>query len=245
MIPVVGLIIAQIVVARGHFTSDAIAAPSAIMMAGARALLDGSILVLTGQTLAAVIVGLGIGCGLGVSIGSVLGTFPTINRSMEFTVEALRPIPSVALLPLAMLIFGFGYRMEFSLIAFSAMWPMLILTRQAVAHIEPCLIEVSRMVGFGFLNHVVKIILPATLPRLFVAFRLAAGFALTVAITVEIAANPLGLGYAMITAQLSLHPALMLALLIWVGIIGWLFNGGLLWAQRRLFGPSATAGLEQ
>jgi len=82
-------------------------------------------------------------------------------------------------------------------------------------------------------------VLPAALPRIFVAFRLAAGIALIVAVTVEIAINPLGLGYAMMNAQQTLRPALMLALLVWIGLIGWGFNGLLLWMQNRLFGPAA------
>jgi ABC-type nitrate/sulfonate/bicarbonate transport system permease component len=111
-----------------------------------------------------------------------------------------------------------------------------------VAGIEPRLVEVARVLGFGFLDRVRKIILPAALPRIFVAFRLASGIALIVAVTVEVAANPLGLGHGIMVAQQSLQPALMFAFLVWIGVLGWALNGFLLWAQRRLFGPAAMAG---
>jgi NitT/TauT family transport system permease protein len=78
-----------------------------------------------------------------------------------------------------------------------------------------------------------------------VAFRLSAGIALIVAVTVEIAANPLGLGYNMILAQQTLRPELMLALLVWLGVVGWTFNHLLLWSQRYLFGPAAMTGLQR
>ena len=65
-------------------------------------------------------------------LGSVVA-----DRLMEFSVESLRPIPSVALIPVAMLTFGFGFRMEIAIVAFAAFWPVLILTRNAVAGIEP------------------------------------------------------------------------------------------------------------
>jgi ABC-type nitrate/sulfonate/bicarbonate transport system permease component len=63
---------------------------------------------------------------------------------MEVTIEALRPIPSIALLPIALIALGFGYRMEIVIVAFACIWPLLILSRAAVGSIEPRLIEVSR-----------------------------------------------------------------------------------------------------
>jgi NitT/TauT family transport system permease protein len=160
---------------------------------------------------------------------------------MEFSVEALRPIPSVALIPVAMLIFGFGFRMEIAIVSFASFWPVLILTRNAVANVDVALYDVARVLRLTPLARTVKIVLPAALPRIFVAFRLAAGIALTVAVTVEVSTNPLGLGYGMMLAEQSLHPELMLAYLLWIGIIGWGLNFAITNAQRRLFGRSAQA----
>lgn len=245
VLPVVVLLGAQFAISAWNLRSDAIAAPSDVVVAGFGALLDGTMLWVTGQTLFTVTVGLVIGCLLGVLVGSLLGIFSFVSDLFEFSIEAMRPIPSVALIPLALLVYGFGYRMEIAIIAFSVFWPMLILTRLAVVDVEPRLVEVSRMLGFGTVKRVTKIFIPAALPRLFVAFRIAVGFALTVAVTVEIAANPLGLGYNMITAQLSLHPDLMFAMLIWVGVLGCIVNSGLLWLQRRWFGTDVPDELPQ
>ena len=82
----------------------------------------------------------------------------------------------------------------------ACVWPLLILTRAAVAGVEPRLMEVARALRLGLAARVFKIIVPAALPRIFVAFRLAAGIALIVAVTVEIAVNPLGLGEGIMTA---------------------------------------------
>ena len=113
-----------------------------------------------------------------------------------------------------------------------------------MAGVEPRLIQVARALGFGLASCVWKIILPAALPRIFVAFRLAVGIALIVAVTVEIAANPLGLGYNMMLAQQTLQPELMFALLFWLGIMGWALNHAMLWSQKRLFGPAAMVRIE-
>ena len=104
------------------------------------------------------------------------------------------------------------------------MWPLLILTRAAVRGVEPRLMEVSRALRLTPGARVTKIVIPAALPRIFVAFRLAAGIALIVSVTVEIAINPLGLGHAIMTAQQALRPDLMLAYLVWLGIVGWGLN---------------------
>src|SRR5262245_13259411 len=147
----------------------------------------------------------------------------------------LRPIPSVALLPLSLLVFGFGYRMEVAVIAFATFWPALILTQSAVAQIEPRLIEVSRLMGLTRLQMAWKIVLPAAAPRLMTGLRLAAGFALVVAVTAEIVSNPQGLGRDLMLAQETLRPDRMFAALVWVGLIGWGLNVTLLRLEHWLF----------
>lgn len=244
VIPVGFVVIAELAAWATGWESSLLAAPSAIVGAFFTALTDGTLATATLQTLATSLVGLGVGAAFGLVIGILLGLMPTADRLMEFSIEAFRPIPAVALIPIALLVFGFGFRMEIAIVAFAAFWPILILTRSAVAGVEPRLIQVARALGFGVTARVWKIVLPAALPRIFVAFRLAAGIALIVAVTVEIAANPLGLGYNMMLAQQTLRPELMLALLVWLGIIGWGLNHALLWSQRRLFGPAALVRID-
>ena len=151
-----------------------------------------------------------------------------------FSIEVFRPVPSVALIPLAMLIFGFGLRMEFSIVAFACFWPLMILTQAAVQQVEPRLLEVSQVLGLSSWQRAVKIILPAIVPRLFVALRLGVSVALVVAVTVEVAANPNGMGYAMMIAQQSMDPGLMLAWLFWIGVVGYIINKMALLIERRV-----------
>jgi NitT/TauT family transport system permease protein len=239
--PLALVVIGQIAAAIAHLQSDTLASPSAALVAGAQAFADGSIPLATLQTLANAFGGLALGGGIGLILGILLGSSAVADRLMEFSVESLRPIPSVALIPVAMLIFGFGFRMEIAIVSFASFWPVLILTRNAVANVDVALYDVARVLRLTPLARTLKIVLPAALPRIFVAFRLAAGIALTVAVTVEVSTNPLGLGYGMMLAEQSLHPELMLAYLLWIGIIGWGLNFAITNAQRRLFGRSAQA----
>jgi ABC-type nitrate/sulfonate/bicarbonate transport system permease component len=225
--------------ARAGGPSDSVAPPSQVLVALAGALADGALIIATRDTLACAFGGLAIGGALGLVLGLLLGMIGALNRLMEVTLELIRPIPSVALAPVALVALGFGYRLEIAIVAYASLWPVLLITRAAVAGVEPQLVEVSRALRLGVFARVAKIIVPAALPRIFVAFRLAAGFALIVAVTIEIAINPLGLGAGLMTAGQALRPELMLAFLAWIGIVGFALNLALVVAQRRLFGRAA------
>ena len=204
--------------------SDAVAPPSAAARALVKAITDGSLFAATSFTLQAAALGLGLGALLGLGGGILLGLSQRAAAAGFLSIEFLRPIPSVALIPIAMLVFGFGLRMELSVVAFATFWPLLILTQAAVRQVDPQLLEVAAALQLGLWQRTRKIVLPAMLPRLFIALRLGVAIALVVAVTVEIAANPNGMGYALMISQQSLDPALMLAWLFWIGVVGVAIN---------------------
>jgi ABC-type nitrate/sulfonate/bicarbonate transport system permease component len=209
-----------------------VAPPSAALLALVLALGDGSLVQGTAFTLGSAALGLLIGGLSGIGLGTLLGLSRRAAAMGFLSIVLLRPIPSVALIPLAMLVFGFGVDMEASIVAFATFWPLAILTQAAVRQVEPRLLEVATVLGLSAPARVWKIVLPAIVPRLFVALRLGVGVALVVAVTVEIAANPHGLGFGLSMAQQSLRPALMLAWLFWIACMGFALNALTLWLQR-------------
>ena len=242
VVPVAVLLMLEIWARLVHLQSDALAPPSAVAAALFEAFSDGAILIATRDTLVAAFAGLLTGGAIGLALGIALGLVTVLDRLLEVTIEALRPIPSIALLPIALIALGFGYRMEIAITGFACVWPMLIMSRDAVRGIEPRLIEVARALRLSAPDRVTKIIIPAALPRIFLAFRLAAGIALIVAVTVEITINPIGLGAGIMTAQQALRPDLMLAYLVWIGIVGSALNSALVLAQRHWFSRAAWIG---
>ncbi len=235
--PLILLVLAE-VGARAGGASDSVAPPSEVLAAFVGAVEDGSLLVATRDTLISAFGGLIVGAGLGLVLGLTLGSLRTLDRLLELALELLRPIPSVAVIPIALVALGFGYRLEIAIVAVACFWPPLILSRAAVRGVEPRLIEVARALRLTPLQETLKIVAPAALPRIFVAFRLATGVALVVAVTVEIAVNPQGLGYEAMTAGQALRPALMLAFIVWIGVVGYALNAALMLAQARLFGEA-------
>jgi len=241
-VPAALMVLAEAGMRLNQVQSDALARPTEVAGALWQAVRDGSVWLSSGQTLWAALAGLALGGGLGLLLGLWLGLSRRAAQASTLSVELLRPVPSVALIPLSMLVFGFGSGMEIAVVAFTCFWPMLILTQAAVRQVEPRLLEVAQMLGFPPLARVTKIVLPAALPRIFMAFRLSVGIALVVGVTVEIAANPQGLGYALMNAQQSLRPDLMFALVLWIGLMGWGLSAGLLALQHRWFRHSLPGG---
>ena len=201
--------------------------PLDILLAGWGGLRDGSILLATWQTFEAALLGLALAIVAGVLVGSILGLSSTTERVVGPTLEALRPIPAVAFIPLSLLLFGFGLPMEGMIVTYACVFPILIATVHAVRGIEPRLHEVARVLELSFVARMWKIILPAALARINVGIRVAVGFALVVAVTVEIIVNPRGLGYSLILAQQSLRVDLMYAQLLWLSVIGYTINAAL------------------
>jgi len=219
--------------------SDGLALPSQIAAALLDLVADGEIFLRSVETIAPIAIGVLIGGTLGLLIGIWLGLSTTAAQLAWLSIELFRPIPPVAIIPLTMLVYGIGIRMEAAIIGFACFWPMLLLTRDAVAGVDVRLFEVARMLGLPRRKQIVKIALPAAAPRVYTALRLTLGIALIVAVTTEIAANPFGLGYAIISAGLSLRPDVMYAFLTWLALLGWLLNLGLTALHRHLFGAAS------
>jgi ABC-type nitrate/sulfonate/bicarbonate transport system permease component len=237
LLPVVLLILWEAGADLGWVPVDSISNPSRLLVAGAVAVRDGPLLLATAQTLQTALGGLLLATLLGIALGVVFGLSPVLHGIVGPTLEAVRPIPPVAFIPLSLLIFGFGAPLEISIVTLACVWPVLIVTVAAVRGIEPRLIEVARVLELPMASRVWSIVLPATLARLGVGFRIAAGIALVVAITVEIVLNPRGLGFEMIVAQQKLQVDLLYALILWTGLIGVSFNLLVLNLERRILTP--------
>jgi NitT/TauT family transport system permease protein len=208
----------------GLLTLESLSRPSDILIAGYAALRDGSLLLATLQTCETALLGLAIAAAAGISVGTILGLLPTAERVAGPTIEALRPIPAIAFMPLALMMFGFGVRLEASIVAYACVWPILIVTIAAVRAVEGRLLEVAAVLQMPVWQRMLKIVLPAAFARINVGLRVAAAISLVVAVTVEIVLNPRGLGYQLILAQQALQVGLMWAQIVWLCVLGFVLN---------------------
>ena len=132
----------------GLLTLESLSRPSDIVAAGYAGLRDGSLLLATLQTCETALLGLAIAAVVGIAVGTVLGLAPTAEQIAGPTIEALRPIPAIAFMPLALMMFGFGVGLEASIVAYACVWPILIVTITAVRAIEARLLEVAAVLEF-------------------------------------------------------------------------------------------------
>src|SRR5690606_7602757 len=146
----------------------------------------GDFWVAVGQTMAAWGMGLAIAVVLGSVLGVVIGLSPFLRRATNSTIEFLRPVPSVALIPLAVLLFGARVEASLLLIVYACFWQILIQVLYGVADVDAVALATGRSYGFSAWQRIRDIVFPAALPYLLTGLRLAAAVALILAITAQL-----------------------------------------------------------
>lgn len=194
------------------------------------------------HTLLAVLIGWSIAGVIGIALGVLMGMSPIIRKYLLASVEALRPMPGIAFVPVALLLFGFSLNTELVVIVLPALWPVVINTMAGIAGVHQRLFEVGATFRLPRTRIVSKILIPAALPSILVGLRLSLTLSLVLAIVAEMVGNPTGLGYAVVRDQQALRPAQMFADVIFVGILGIVLNQLLVQLTSLLF-PAATRAL--
>ncbi|GGO80068.1 ABC transporter permease [Nonomuraea cavernae] len=176
------------------------------------------------ETLRGWAIGLSIAMVAGVALGILIGGIPLVRAALNSTIEFLRPIPSVALIPLAVLLFGTDMRSTLLLVVYASFWQVLVQVLYGVRDVDPVARETARSYRFRPLTQVRTVIWPTALPYVMTGFRLGAAVALILEITGELIIGSPGLGKQIAVAQTSGAVASMYALVIVVGLIGVVVN---------------------
>lgn len=198
-------------------------------------LVDPGFLAAIGATLQAWFVGLALCTIGGIALGMILGASSPVYSGSRAIIEFLRPIPSVALIPVAMLLLGNGLEMKVGLIMFSAAWPILFNTIYGMHDVDPVAKLTSQSFGRGRLSTLVNVSLPSALPFIFTGIRISASVALIVAVSAEFFAGATaGLGRWMLEASSTGNRAdLVFAATIISGLLGLAINGALGVVERH------------
>ncbi|WP_205650463.1 ABC transporter permease [Actinoplanes solisilvae] len=177
-----------------------------------------------GDTLTGWAIGLAIAVTAGVVVGIVVGAIPVLRAATASTVEFLRPIPSVALIPLAVLLYGTDLGSVLLLVVYAAFWQVLVQVLYGVADVDPVADETARSFRFGTWARVRHVLWPTALPYVFTGVRLAASVALVLAVTAELVIGAPGLGKSIAVAQSSGAVPVMYALVAVTGLLGVAIN---------------------
>jgi len=169
-------------------------------------------------------VGLLIAAAAGVSVGMALGLLPILSDALVPTMEFLRAVPGVALLPAALLLLGIGPEMKISLIAYGTVWPILLNTIDGVRGVDPVAVEVGASYRVRRPDRLFRIILPAASPQIVAGMRSALSIGITVIIFSEMVGSTNGIGFQILSAQRSFAAADMWAGIVMLGFLGYVLN---------------------
>lgn len=195
---------------------------------------SGEFWVALGDTLVTWSIGFSIALVAGIALGMLIGSVGILRDATASTIEFLRPIPSVALIPLAVLMLGTGRPGTLLLVIYATFWQVLIQVLYGVQDVDPVARDTARTYRFRFITTGWKVVWPTTLPFAMTGFRLGATVALILTITGELIIGTPGLGRLLAVAQQSGQVSSMYALVVVTGLIGVLVNLGARRVERRV-----------
>jgi len=168
-----------------------------------------------------------------ISLGVVLGYFRVLHSFLATSIEFLRPMPSVAIIPVAILLLGIGDGMILAVTVYASIWPILINTIEGVRHIEPTLIDTARTFGLTRRKILWQIIVPAASPYIVTGLRIGLSIALILVTTAEMIAGSKGLGFFILDEERAMNSSNMYAAIILVALLGYLLNRAFLVLESR------------
>ena len=161
---------------------------------------------------------------IAVTLGIVLGYFRFAHSLLEMLIEFLRPMPSVAIIPVAILLLGIGDSMIVAVTVYASTWPILVNTIEGVRHIERTLIDTGRTFGLARRRILWQIILPAASPYIVTGLRVSLSIALILVTTAEMIAGSKGLGFFILDEERAFRSSNMYAGIILVAVLGYALN---------------------
>ena len=237
------IVLWQLVVASGLVDFDYLPKPTEVAGGLREITVTGELSENLVHTLTASLTGWALAAVAGVLIGVVLGLLRPVWQYSMASIEALRALPIVAFVPVAVLLLGFTLKMEIVVAFYAALWPILLNTQAGVRGVDRQLLEVGDVMGFGRAERLWKLVLPASTSFIVVGLRLGLSISLVLTLVAEMVGNPAGLGYALIQKGQTLNPDQMFAYVIVIGVSGIVLNAALMILARiTLRGQMLAAG---
>lgn len=213
----------------GLVPSDYLPPPSTVLTQLMTLLGDGSFMLDLVATVLTWLIALGLSIAIAVPVGLLLGSMPRVRMATRSIVEFLRPIPSVALIPLAMVLIGAGPETKITLAVYASVWPILFNTIYALDEIDPQFLDTARSFGLNRRQTMFTVALPNSAPFVLTGIRTSATVALIVVVSTEfLTGGASGLGTFVLDASTGAgRMDLVLAGTLIAGVIGFVSNAAL------------------
>jgi sulfonate transport system permease protein len=220
VVPVLLLAVWQAASSFGLLSTRILPAPVDVLTAFIKLALSGELWTHVKISAGRALLGLAIGGGLGLVAGLLTGTFRFAETLLDSTIQMVRNIPPLALIPLVILWFGIDEGAKLFLIAVAVFFPIYINTFHGIGNVDPALIEMGRTYGlsqWGLYRHV---ILPGALPSILVGLRFSLGFMWVILIVAETVSAQAGIGYMTMNAREFLQTDVVLVGILLYALLG-------------------------
>lgn len=193
-------------------------------------------------SLGRMLLGLTISAVIGIVFGLALGRSQRVYEYLDPLMQFFRAIPPPTLIAVFIVIFKIGTQMEVATIVFGTVWPILLNTADGARSVDPLHLETARVFRLSRARVLFGVITPDALPKIFAGLRLATSLSLILMVFSELVGSDSGVGYQMTNAQSSFDMTGMWAVIVILGILGYVLNLALLTVERVMLGWHRGAG---
>ncbi|CAI3790278.1 Putative aliphatic sulfonates transport permease protein SsuC [Pseudomonas sp. MM227] len=214
------LLIWQLAVSVGWLSTRILPAPSAVFAAGVALFKSGEIwthLAISGWRAG---IGFAIGGGIGLLLGLISGLSRWGERLLDTSVQMIRNVPHLALIPLVILWFGIDESAKIFLVALGTLFPIYLNTYHGIKNADPALVEMARSYGLSGFRLFWQVILPGALPSILVGVRFALGLMWLTLIVAETISASSGIGYLAMNAREFLQTDVVVLAIVLYAILG-------------------------
>lgn len=220
LVPIFLIGIWQVASMTGLLESRVLPAPTAIVSAFWSLLISGELWKHVQVSAGRALIGLLIGGGLGLFLGLLNGSSKIASTLLDTTLQMIRNIPALALIPLVILWFGIDESAKLFLVAIGVFFPIYINTYHGIRSVDPQLIEMGKSYGLTRWQLYKEIILPGALPSILVGLRFALGLVWVLLIVAETISAQAGIGYMTMNAREFLQTDVVLVGILLYALLG-------------------------
>jgi len=171
---------------------------------------------------------------IGIGLGMAVGMSRTLDDYLRPTLEFLRALPAVAVLPVAVFVLGLGTSMRISVIVFGVLFPVLVNAAAGARSVRPERVETARMFGLSRFATARRVVLPSALPMISAGLRVALPIALIMMVVSELVGGQNGLGFYLTYQQQNFDIPAMFAAVIVLGVLGNLLNAAYAAVEKKV-----------
>lgn len=232
VVPAALIVLWQLLAQVGIINSRILPAPTDVLQAAIRLTLSGEIFKHVGISTWRAVVGFLIGGSIGLFFGVLNGVSRPAELLSDSSIQMIRNIPHLAMIPLVILWFGIGDEARIFLVALGVLFPIYVNTFYGIRAIDPGLIEMGRVYGLSRRQLFSQVILPGALPSILVGLRYALGNMWLTLIVAETIAASSGIGYMAMNAREFMQTDVVVVAILLYALLGKLADSAVRWIEK-------------